>query len=403
MRRMWRYQNLFRIIDFDRLPDGAGQEPVTLDAADNALSRAILYTPRSSAPKTVVCFMHPKADMSRHYAVPFLLDSGYAVFCQNSRSPNNDTATMHEPLLLDVAAGQRFLRDRGFERVVLVGNSGGGSLFSFYQAQAVREAGARLSETVTGDPVDLSGAMAPADGIVFLAAHLGEGKYLLDALDPSVIDETKPLEVEPSLDLFDPANGFVEPPASSSYSAEFLERYRAAQRERVARLDAAAREMIEERRRARDLRTRALGRLMVIYRTEAEPRQVDLSIDPSERDVGTLLSVRPDIANYLEIGFARVVNPRAWLSTWSGLSSHADTCANAREIDAPALVISYTGDNAVFPSAAAAIHDALRSSDKQRLDARGDHFGFPLPGAKRSGREQALTNLTAWLDERFGA
>ena len=54
-----------------------------------------------------------------------------------------------------------------------------------------------------------------------------------------------------SLDALDPKNGFAEPPASSKYAPEFLQRYRAAQRERVARLDAGAKELIAARMEAR--------------------------------------------------------------------------------------------------------------------------------------------------------
>ena len=59
-----------------------------------------------------------------------------SAFGQNSRWINNDELCVHENLLLDVAAGVRFLRGRGFERIVVCGNSGGGSLYAFYIAQS---------------------------------------------------------------------------------------------------------------------------------------------------------------------------------------------------------------------------------------------------------------------------
>jgi pimeloyl-ACP methyl ester carboxylesterase len=53
------------------------------------------------------------------------------VLALNSRSPNDDTDTVHEELVLDVAAGVDHLRRaRGVERVVLIGNSGGGALMA---------------------------------------------------------------------------------------------------------------------------------------------------------------------------------------------------------------------------------------------------------------------------------
>src|SRR5438552_18106940 len=89
--------------------------------------------------------------------------------------------------------------------------------------------------------------MPAADGLVLLAAHLGEGVFLLDRIDPSVIDEANPTAVNPRLDMYDPANGYrpmAEGP--SRYVAGFLAEFRAAQRARCERLDRLALEWCEE-------------------------------------------------------------------------------------------------------------------------------------------------------------
>jgi hypothetical protein len=366
--------------------------------------------------------MHPKADMTRHYAIPALLDAGYAAFGQNSRWPNNDEVCVHEALLLDVAAGIRFLRGRGFTTVILCGNSGGGSLYAFYIAQAVTAPPGRLTRTPAGDPLDLNTVeLPPVDGYVSLAAHLGEGAILMRMIDPSVTDEQDPLSCDPDLDPFNPANGYRPPPASSTYASEFVERYRAAQRARVARLDAMARGMLERRTGARRALAAAAGAsrpwaeqsrfvraavacpYMIIYRTEADLRMCDLTLDPSERDAGSLFSYRPDLTNYMEFGFGRVQTPRAWLSTWSGLSSNADVVTNAARITVPSLVVYYRGDNAIFPSDARTAFDAIAATDKRLAASPGDHYGFGVGTQERTGAPHALAHIVGWLRERFPA
>ncbi|MDX1648931.1 MAG: alpha/beta hydrolase, partial [Myxococcota bacterium] len=240
MARIGRYENPHRAVEWDREPPaGTTCEPLTLETPDRGLSHGWLY--RRGGEDTVVCLMHPRANFSRHYLVPGLVDAGFAVLCQNSRWLGNDATLVHEKLLLEVAEGVRAARAR-FDRVVLVGNSGGGSLYTFYLSQALAEPEERLTRAVGGEPVDLAAAELPAaDAVVYLAAHPGEGHFLLHAIDPSVVDEGEPVSCEAALDLYDPGNGFAEPPAESRYAPAFLAAYREAQRARVERLDAIAR------------------------------------------------------------------------------------------------------------------------------------------------------------------
>jgi pimeloyl-ACP methyl ester carboxylesterase len=417
--RLGRYENPYKCVSYAAIDASVHQEPVALEAADGGLSSGILYT--TGRHRTVVCFMHPKADMSRHYAIPALVEAGYAAFGQNSRWLNNDELCVHENLLLDVAAGVRFLRARGFANIVVCGNSGGGSLYAFYQAQAATPPPGRLTHTPAGDPLDLNAFdLPPIDGYINLAAHLGEGKILMQMIDPSVTDENDPLSCDPALDPFDPENGYRQPPASSHYQPAFVERYRAAQRARVQRLDGIAREHLARRRDGRRaiaadfgqrswpeqagvMRAAVLCPYMVVYRTEADLRAFDLSLDPSERDAGSLFSYRPDLTNYMEFGFGRVQTPRAWLSTWSGLSSNADVAQNAPQITVPSLVIYYRGDNGIFPGDARAAFEALGARDKQLTSAPGDHYGFGVGTQQRTGAPHALAQMVEWLHERFPA
>ncbi len=407
---------------FEKLPAGTRVEPVHVIAQDGGESDGTLFS--RGGEKTVVVMMHPRGDMQRHYAIPYLVEAGYAAWGQAGRFLNNDVALIHEALLLDVAAALEFLRgDRGFEKVVLLGNSGGGALYTFYQSQAVTEPPDRLTDTAAGDPLDLNQFEMPAgDGIVQLATHLGQGMLMLDIIDPSVVDEDDPLSRDPSLDMYDPANGFVELPEPSRYEPGFLERYRAAQRARVARIDAIARGFVAEQgvhrcemmapdfeerpfgERQRVLRRAFVGDTLRIHRTEANPFYTDPSICPSKRAIGSFFALRPDLLNYLEAGFGKLQTPRAWLSTWSGISSRANTLACLPKLTLPTLVIAYSGDNAVPSSHTTTIHEQSPASDKQHHTVDGDHLGLPIPSRPdHDGRAEACAILTGWLSERFPA
>ena len=379
-----------------------------LTTADGATVRGVLATVPGA--RTVVCLMHPRQDVTHHALVPLLLQAGAAVWTQGSRSPNNDLNLVHEQALLDVAAGQVFLRDRGFDDVVVLGHSGGGTLFAYYLEQAA--APVRIARTPGGRPVDLAGADMPvADGAIFLAPHPGQGRLLLACIDPSVADEADPLSVVPELDPWDPANGFVEPPASSAYEAGFLERYRAAQHDRVARIDAVAREALARTAEARAAftrsgaaadRRRALApTIMTIFRTDADPRTVDLSLDPSERPYGSLFGKRPDLIDYGQVGFGRLATPEAWLSTWSGLSSNADFVRCATGVTVPTLFVELSGDQAAFPADSARMIAALGADDLVTAKVRGLHFGAAIEPGEPTGNELAAAEIVEWLGKRF--
>ena len=132
----------------------------------------------ASKPKIGVVIIHPRVDFHHHYAVPRLVDAGFAVLAANSRHVGNDTMAEHEEMVLDVAACVRWLREkRGVEKVVLLGNSGGGSLVAFYQAEARKAPGDRVACSPGGTPSRFDSApMTPADAMIYIAAHRGQGR-----------------------------------------------------------------------------------------------------------------------------------------------------------------------------------------------------------------------------------
>ena len=411
---------------FSHLDPGVRRDVVYLDASDAAQTFGVLYRPPSREPRTAVYLMHPRGEFTRHYVVPGLVARGYAVFGHNSRYLNNDIDMVHERLLFDVAAGIRHLKDRGSERIVLLGNSGGGSLLGFYQSQASRPPGDRLTSTPGGEPIDLTRETMPAgDLYIAVAAHLGQGRFMLNVIDPAVVDEGDPTLTDPAWDMYEPANGYRPFPEASRYDSAWLATYRQRQRERTHRLDDLARAYIADHRDARaklrspDLAELArdarggitrrawLGRYFVIYRTLANPAYLDPAIDPSHRPLGSIFSPGdPIIGNYGPGGLARVMTPRAWLSTWSGLSSQADLPGTIGQVTIPTLIVYADGDCDIFPAEQRELFEKSGAVDKTALELPwADHYLHPVgeAGARLADpRERLIKMIVPWIEDRIG-
>jgi len=414
---------------FRRPPDGARPVSLALRTDDMMQIRAIYWAPESGpAPRVGVVVMHPRVDFTHHYTVPRLTAAGFGVLAANSRFVGNDTGCEHEALLLDVAACVKWLRKKaGVTHVVLLGNCGGGSLSAYYQAQASLPPQQRLTASPGGSPTHFSTAeMTPADGLAIVSAHRGQGHVMLRSIDAAVVDEADPFTSEPGLDVYAPGNGFREPPAPSTYPPDFVARVRDAQVERVRRIDDRARALVADHARAVDeteregfdarpfaerqmaLRRRAYEAVMVVHRTMANPAFVDpaLDADPdgATRDYGSLLSDRPDLMNMSAMGFARTCTPRAWLSTWSGLTSRADLVANVASIREPTLFVHAARDREVYLGRD--VHPAFEASaaaDKRLVRIEGArHYFEPEPGEKVAPDVERLMDvLVPWIRERF--
>jgi pimeloyl-ACP methyl ester carboxylesterase len=367
------------------------RESIRLVSPDGALVRGVLWTPPNGNKwKTAVILSHPRGDFSVHYAAPLLAAAGYAVLGFGTRYMNNDTDCLHEACTIDVETVYNEMKRRGAEAVVLLGNSGGGSLMAL--AHAERGIG---------------------DGWVGMAAHPGEGVFMLQVIDPSVVDESDPFSTVPELDMYNPDNGWRPWPEPCVYDKEWLKRYRAAQVERVARIDAIAKASIAESIDAgsrlrgvdnqtqtvqwRELRRRAVfTKYMVIYRTLADPAYLDLSIDPDERPMGSLFAFPdPFDANYGRGGLGRSMTARGWLSTWSGLSSHAKLADTMPKVKVPTLLIHPTADTEIRIWQAKEIVDNSGAADKTYIEMKG------APHYLEGHRREALAHVADWLGRRF--
>jgi hypothetical protein len=393
------------------LPPGARISVHTVHTVDGATITGFLYV--TDRTDTVLCLTHPREVFSTHYLIPELLQGRWAVWTQTCRAVGSDLRLEHEIAVLDVAAGTNFLHMHGFKRIILLGNSGGASLCALYNEQSMLAPQDRLKTTPAGRPTRLGETSLPqAAGVALLAPHPGQGVVLQNSIDPSVHDESDPLSTDDDLNFLDPRNGYRDGPLGSSYAPEFVTRFRAGQRIRVERLDQLARKLCSERKRLRATDLEAAGYaaraaaahtpVMTIWRTDADLRCWDLSLDPSERRLGSVWGRNPFSSNFGAIGAGRFCTPDAWLSTWSGITSRANLFRTAPFVEQPCIQMEYTGDNAVFPEDATKIFSLVRANEKERHFVRADHFGRALHGGEPHGRADAGRLIRDWLSRTFG-
>ncbi|MBC2778884.1 alpha/beta hydrolase family protein [Parasphingopyxis marina] len=335
------------------------------------LEGQLLRDPQSTS-RTVYIFMHPTSVLHLLPMPTALADAGLHVLCAASRYPRNDTALIFEKVAIDLGKWVAHARDElGYDKVVLVGWSGGGSLSLFYQAQAENPS---VIETPAGDPVDLTAAgLRPADGVIFIAAHLSRAETLTEWLDPSVRDELDPDNRDPELDIYSP-----DCPHQPPYDEEFIKRFREAQRARNRRITQWA---TNELARLQAKGTAEQERAFVVHRTMCDVRWLDPAVDPSDRKPGWTYMGDPVAVNVGPVGLARYTTLRSWLSQWSYDKSNAKGPMNAARIhNTPVLQIENTADEAVPATHNPTIRDALATSDKEYVRLEGaTHYYLGQP------------------------
>ncbi len=333
-------------------------------------------------PKVAMIATHYQVDFSEHYLADYMATRGVGFLGWNTRFRGYESSFLLDHALVDIGVGVRWLRDvQHVETIVLLGNSGGGSLMAAYQAQAVDP---HVTPLEGMRPATGLGDLPPADGYVASAAHPGRPEVLTAWMDGAVLDENDPLATDPALDVFDARNG---PP----FAPEFLARYRAAQ---VARNDGITDWVLAELKRVR-----AAGfsdRSFAVHRTWADPRMIDPTLEPSGRPPNACYVGVPARANRSAYGIAASCTLRSWLGMWSLRTAQTGAGPHLARIDCPALVISADQDTGVYPSDARRIHDALASTDKVQCSIDTDHY-FTTPGARS---EQADT-IARWIAKRW--
>jgi len=318
-----------------------------------------LLRPADTPSKTVYVFMHPTSTLQLLPMPTALADAGLHVLCAASRYPKNDTALIMEKVAIDLGKWLDYARgELGYEKVILVGWSGGGSLSLFYQAQAENPT---ITHTPAGDEVNLVEAgLKPADGVIFIAAHLSRAETLTEWLDPSVLDELDPDVRDPEFDIYSP-----DCPHQPPYTKEFVERFRAAQIARNRKITRWAQDMLAElKRRGGPEQERAF----VVHRTMCDVRWFDGTIDPNDRPIGKSYMGDPRTVNVGPVGLARFTTLRSWLSQWSYDLSNAKGPMNAALIKrSPVLQIENNADEAVPATHNPTIRAALATENKEYM------------------------------------
>jgi pimeloyl-ACP methyl ester carboxylesterase len=353
---------------------------------DNVVVQAQLL--RGDKPSsTIVVAMHPIGSPGYLPAFSQLARSGFHVAACATRYSTGDAPLQMENVLLDLAACVRDAKERlGYEQVLLAGWSGGGSLMAGYQAEAEKRT---IIQTAAGEPTALADTeLVVPDGLVLMAAHRSRHRLLTDFLDPSILDERNPDERDPEVNLYDPAN-----PEQPPYSAEFLNHYRQAQRERNRRISAYALERLAA------LRTD--GRpddehCFVVHGTMADPRWVDPTVDPNDRRPHWSYLGDPRVANDGPAGLARFTTTRGWLSQWSLDHAQIDAVDAAPRISVPVLVIVNSADDACPPSHPRDFFDAIGHADKEMHELKGANHYFSGGGAQKSHLDDAMAIVTDW-------
>jgi hypothetical protein len=263
-------------------------------------------------------------------------------------------------------------------------------------------------------------------------AHPGISVNALRSINPAVVDESDPDRLDPTLDPFDPANGY-SPDGDSSYSEQFQQRYFKAQAARMIRLIDLA---LEQRRRMQTRREPYPDDNIFLVRrgNGARLMQLDTSVHHSTlrpqkllKNDGTVVtqvveSVRTPAHGLAETNATfgngtRLLTVRSFLSAnairatdamddidWCS-SNNSTPCA-LQEISVPLLITAMGGhyfvrDNEIH-------YEMAASEDKDFVVVEGaTHGGTPCTACEttRGDYANATKNffdyVARWIDTRF--
>jgi catechol 2,3-dioxygenase-like lactoylglutathione lyase family enzyme len=389
--------NLFRFI-YDRRPvkitvrekNGGGVKDRYGGVTGVFVLEGELLVPSSSSPKhsTVLVFMHPAASMNMLSMPVGLARAGVHVLLCSSRYAGNDSALIMEKCVKDLGVFVAHAKETlGYKKVVLGGWSGGGSLSVFYQSQATAASHQRIQV-----PVDLSSVKLPrADGLLVLAAHASRARILTECLDPSIFLFSKSTHHEENKRL-EQYDLYSKSAPKAPYAHSFLRSFRQAQIDRSLRITKWAREQVK-----RDNG----GACFVVEGTMADPRWLDPSIDPNDRDRSRPWCYLGDpcTANNMPTGLARFSSAASWLSQFSYHDTNADAVSHIRCVEEhlPCLFLENGADDGCPTTHPRDVFRACVSRDKTYVripKARHYYDGQP------EKLKEAVRVVMSWLVDR---
>ena len=395
--------------------------------------KGALYKPDgASSPHVAIVIMHRTANFLAHLGATELSRRGFLVLAMNPRFDNNEAAVMWEDIALDVRTGVEFLKTQpGITRVILFGHSGGGPTMSFYQA--VAETGPAYCQG-PGKLVECGDGLVglpPADGIIFVDAHPENPVNALRSLNPAVVDDADPRQINPDLDPFRLENGF-DPDEAPRYTEALKQEYFEAQAVRMNRLIDHALDKMQRMEDGTDvypdddvfLVVRGAGARLI----QLDPTIHHSTVKPQKllKNDGTVVtqiveSVRPVFRAGVEQNATfrgtRLLTVRSFLSasairatdSMDGIdwcSSNNSTPCALRNISVPILVTAMAGhyfvrDNEIH-------YEMAASQDKDFVVIEGATHGVKpctacetFPGQYSNSVENFFDYLQSWINARF--
>ena len=403
-------------------------------------AKGALYKPDPAlypGPHVGVIVMHRNSNYLSHISTRELPKRGFVVLGMNPRCDNNEAlCAQWENNALDVKQGVNYLRTQvpGLTKVILLGHSGGGPTMTFYEA--VAEQGAafcqqpdklmKCDNTLNGLP--------KVDGMILMDAHPGYGINAVRSIlgdvsnDPAVVNQNRTPTENPTLDPFNPRNGYVQG-GITTYSDAFKSAYFKAQSDRENYLIAQAQARLAE--------AQANGQddapFIVPLADNARLMQVDLSIHHSTllprklvKNDGTIesrfpvVSVRPvstNSANAHGFDATMFLTTKSFLSvravkstdSMDGIdwcSSNNSTPCNLQNVTVPLLVTAMGGH--YFIRDAEQYFDMAASPDKDYFVIEGATHGGTectacetTPGQYSNATKNLFDLMASWINARY--